>query len=65
MDIHCIFVEQLAIMQLFKFTIMIELAKKICIYNGQTGTDKQVQKCIKGFNSNMVMMNQFAKGRLN
>jgi hypothetical protein len=44
---------------------MIELAKKICQYNGQTGTNKQVQKCIKQFNNSLELMQQFAKNRIN
>lgn len=41
-----------------------DLAKKICIYNGQKGTDKQVQKCISNFKGNETMMIQFAKNRI-
>lgn len=41
------------------------LAKQICIYNGQRGTEKQIDKCIKMFKSNMQMMKQFAEARIN
>ena len=41
-----------------------ELAKKICIYNGQTGTAKQVERCLKSFAYNMDIMLQFAQGRI-
>lgn len=44
---------------------MQELAKKICIYNGMRGTDKQVMQCIKSFGGNYEIMLQFAKGRIN
>ena len=44
---------------------MKDLAKQICIYNGQTGTQKQIEKCIKGFGGSIDMMIQFAKGRVN
>ena len=43
---------------------MKELAKKICIYNGQRGTEKQVEKCIKQFHGSFDMMKQFAIGRI-
>ena len=43
---------------------MKELAKQICIYNGQQGTEKQVEKCIKMFQGSLEMMKQFAKGRI-
>ncbi len=44
---------------------MIELAKKICQYNGQNGTIKQVEKCLKQFNYSIELMQQFAKNRIN
>jgi hypothetical protein len=44
---------------------MIELAKKICQYNGQNGTQKQIEKCIKQFNNSLELMQQFAKNRIN
>tara|TARA_R110002051_G_scaffold224048_1_gene287246 strand:+ start:6132 stop:6272 length:141 start_codon:yes stop_codon:yes gene_type:complete len=43
---------------------MKELAKKICIYNGQKGTDKQIEKCIKSFSGSLEIMKQFAEGRI-
>jgi len=43
---------------------MRELAKKICLYNGQTGTTKQVEKCIKAFSGSLEIMKQFAQGRI-
>jgi len=42
---------------------MRELAKKICIYNGQKGTEKQIKMCIKCFSGSIELMKQFAKGR--
>ena len=44
---------------------MRELAKKICQYNGQKGTEKQIEKCIKSFGNNFEIMQQFAKSRIN
>ena len=44
---------------------MKDLAKKICNYNGQKGTEKQIQKCIKSFSGSLQIMEQFAKGRIN
>jgi hypothetical protein len=41
-----------------------ELAKQICQYNGQRGTEKQVSKCLKGFENNLELMQQFAEGRI-
>jgi hypothetical protein len=41
------------------------LAKKICQYNGQTGTKKQIEKCIKNFKGSIELMQQFAKNRIN
>jgi hypothetical protein len=43
---------------------MNELAKKICEYNGQRGTPKQIEKCIKSFSGSLELMQQFAKGRI-
>ena len=43
---------------------MRDLAKQICQYNGQNGTDKQIDRCIKLFKANLQMMQQFAKGRI-
>jgi hypothetical protein len=39
------------------------LAKKICIYNGQSGTQKQIEKCIKSFASNTRAMQRYIKER--
>jgi len=44
--------------------VMRDLAKKICVYNGQRGTEKQVDKCIKSFSGSLEIMNQFAKDRI-
>jgi len=41
------------------------LAKKICQYNGQKGTEKQVDKCLRSFSYNVAIMQQFAQGRFN
>jgi hypothetical protein len=43
---------------------MKDLAKKICQYNGQSGTPKQVEKCIKTFSGSIELMQQFAKSRI-
>jgi hypothetical protein len=43
---------------------MEKLAKDICIYNGQRGTQKQIALCIRQFQGSMMMMKQFAKGRI-
>lgn len=43
---------------------MKDLAKKICQYNGQKGTQKQIEKCIKSFSNNLNLMEQFAKNRI-
>ena len=43
---------------------MRELAKKICQYNGQKGTEKQIEKCIKSFVGSIELMQQFAKNRI-
>lgn len=42
---------------------MENLAKRICVYNGQKGTAKQIEKCIKQFQGSVQLMEQFAKGR--
>ena len=44
---------------------MKELAKKICIYNGQIGTEKQIEKCLKSFKYSQVLMLQFCNIRIN
>lgn len=43
---------------------MRDLAKKICVYNGQKGTEKQIDKCIKSFSNSHQLMQQFAKNRI-
>jgi len=43
---------------------MKELAKKICQYNGQKGTEKQIEKCIRSFGGSFEIMQQFAKNRI-
>jgi hypothetical protein len=43
---------------------MKNLAKLICQYNGQKGTEKQIQKCIKSFKNSLELMQQFAKNRI-
>lgn len=47
-----------------KLKIMRELALKICQYNGQKGTEKQIEKCIKSFGGSIQLMEQFAKNRI-
>lgn len=42
---------------------LLDLAKQICKYNGQTGTQKQVDKCIKSFCNSLELMQQFQKDR--
>ena len=39
------------------------LAKQICQYNGQKGTDKQIEKTLKGFKNSYELMLQFKQGR--
>lgn len=41
-----------------------EIAFLICQYNGQKGTEKQVEKCIKTFKSSIDLMIQFCKNRI-
>lgn len=43
---------------------MRELAKKICQYNGQKGTEKQIERCLKTFGYSIELMQQFAKNRI-
>jgi|3_EtaG_2_1085321.scaffolds.fasta_scaffold26036_4 hypothetical protein len=45
--------------------IMRDLAKRICIYNGGRGTEKQIDRYIKMFDGSLEMMQQHAKGRIN
>ncbi|WP_448607624.1 hypothetical protein [Paenimyroides ceti] len=39
------------------------LAKQICQYNGQKGTDKQIEKTLKGFKNCYQSMLRFKEGR--
>ena len=41
-----------------------EIAKLICQYNGQKGTEKQIQRCIKNFKGSIDIMRQFCEGRI-
>ena len=41
-----------------------EIALLICQYNGQKGTEKQVEKCIKSFKNSIDLMIQFCKNRI-
>ena len=43
---------------------MKEIALKICQYNGQKGTEKQIEKCIKSFASSIELMKQFCINRI-
>lgn len=36
-----------------------KIALKICQYNGQKGTKKQIEKCVKSFKGNFDLMIQF------
>ena len=49
--------------QLAHEIVLVDLAKQICKYNGQTGTNKQVEKCIKSFSNSIELMEQFKKDR--
>ena len=42
-----------------------DLAKAVCIYNGQRGTDKQIVRTLKCFSHSTQMLEQFASGRIN
>lgn len=42
---------------------MQELAKKIAIYNGFKGTEKQIEKTIKSFGSSFETMQRYCKER--
>ena len=42
-----------------------KLALLICQYNGQKGTEKQVQKCLKMFGHCENLMRQWCIGRIN
>lgn len=50
---------------IIKYYIMKKLALQICQYNGQRGTEKQIEKCIKSFEGSMVNMLQFCQDRIN
>lgn len=41
-----------------------EIAKLICLYNGQKATDKQIEKCLNSFKNDVNQMLQFCKGRI-
>ena len=43
---------------------IIQLAKLICNYNGQNGTEKQVSRLLKFYKNDKKLMLQFAKNRL-
>lgn len=40
------------------------IAKKICQYNGQTGTKKQIEKVLKAFKNDKNLMMQFCNNRI-
>jgi len=42
---------------------MRDLATKIAIYNGQKGTEKQVDRILKNFSNSLELMQNFAKPR--
>lgn len=42
-----------------------EIAILICQYNGQKGTEKQIEKCIKSFSGSIELMIQFCNNRIN
>lgn len=44
--------------------VLKDLALKICQYNDQKGTEKQIEKCIKSFGGSIQLMEQFAKNRI-
>jgi len=43
---------------------MESLAKQIAIFNGQKGTEKQIERVIKNFKGQLWLMEQFAKNRI-
>jgi hypothetical protein len=47
-----------------KLFIMRDLAKKICQYNGQKGTDKQIDKCLQAFKYSETLLLQFCNNRI-
>ena len=40
------------------------IAKKICQYNGQKGTQKQIEKVLKSFKNDINLMTQFCNNRI-
>lgn len=40
------------------------IAKKICLFNGQKGTQKQVEKVLKSFQYDINLMMQFCNNRI-
>jgi len=50
-------------MKNYKEMTITELAKAICIYNGQRGTEKQISKCKCNFKNDISMMQNFAFNR--
>jgi hypothetical protein len=51
-------------MKNYKEMTITELAKAICIYNGQRGTDKQISVCKSNFQNDITIMHNFAFNRL-
>ena len=51
-------------MKNYKEMNITELAKAICIHNGQRGTDKQISKCKSNFKNDLATMHNFAFNRL-
>lgn len=51
-------------MKNYKEMTITELAKAICIYNGQRGTEKQILTCKSNFKNDITIMQQFAFNRL-
>ena len=49
--------------QLAKEIKLNHVARQICLYNGQKGTIKQVEKCIKQFSGSIELMLQFKQNR--
>jgi hypothetical protein len=40
------------------------IAKKICQFNGQKGTQKQIEKILKSFKNDINLMMQFCNNRI-
>lgn len=51
-------------MKNYKEMTITELAKAICIYNGQKGTEKQISKCKSNFKNDINLMQNFAFHRI-